>query len=65
MLIVAQLIKKFPTLFVSSALKMETVCFSETLASTNEYTWHQNPEEQHNYETPFLEFSPAHCYFLS
>jgi hypothetical protein len=26
-------------LFPSSALKMETVCFSETLTSTNESTW--------------------------
>jgi hypothetical protein len=31
----------------SSPLKMETVCFSETLASTNESTRRQNPEEEH------------------
>jgi hypothetical protein len=31
----------------SSALKMETVCFSETLASTYESIWHHNPEEHH------------------
>jgi hypothetical protein len=30
-----------------SALKMETVCFSETMASTNQPTWRQNPEEHH------------------
>jgi hypothetical protein len=28
-----------------SALKMETVCFSETLASTDKSTRRQNPEE--------------------
>jgi hypothetical protein len=27
------------------ALKMETVCFSKMLASTNKSTWCQNPEE--------------------
>jgi hypothetical protein len=26
---------------------METVCFSETLASTDKSTRHQNPEEHH------------------
>jgi hypothetical protein len=31
----------------SSALKMETVYFPETLASTDESTRHQNSEEQH------------------
>jgi hypothetical protein len=31
----------------TSALKMETVCFSETLASTDESTQCQNPEEHH------------------
>jgi hypothetical protein len=30
------------------ALKMVTVCFSETLASTDESTRRQNPEEQHH-----------------
>jgi hypothetical protein len=28
---------------------METVCFSETLASTDQSTWCQNPEEHHHY----------------
>jgi hypothetical protein len=28
-------------------LKMETVCFSETLAFTYESTWCQNPEHHH------------------
>jgi hypothetical protein len=28
---------------VTSALKMETACFSETSAPTCKYTWHQNP----------------------
>jgi biopolymer transport protein ExbB/TolQ len=32
----------------SSALKMETVCFSETLASTDESTWSQNLGEHHH-----------------
>jgi hypothetical protein len=27
---------------------METVCFSETLASANMSIWHQNPEEHHH-----------------
>jgi hypothetical protein len=31
-----------------SALKMETVCFSETLATTDESTRRQNPEEHHH-----------------
>jgi hypothetical protein len=31
----------------TSALKMEIVCFSETLASTDESTRRQNPEEYH------------------
>jgi hypothetical protein len=30
------------------ALKMETVCSSETLASTDESTQRQNPEEKHH-----------------
>jgi hypothetical protein len=30
------------------ALKKVTVCFSETLASTDEPTRRQNPEEQHH-----------------
>jgi hypothetical protein len=33
----------------AEALKMETVCFfSETLESTGESTWRQNPEEHHH-----------------
>jgi hypothetical protein len=32
---------------VDSALTMETVCFSETLASTDESIRRQNPEEEH------------------
>jgi hypothetical protein len=32
----------------TSALKMETVCFSETLASIDEYTRRQNQEQQHH-----------------
>jgi hypothetical protein len=31
----------------ASALKMETVCFSETLVSTYKSTWHYNPEDKH------------------
>jgi hypothetical protein len=31
----------------SSALKMEIVCFSETLVSTYKSTWYHNPEGQH------------------
>jgi hypothetical protein len=34
-----------PGSFAASALKMETVCFSKTMASTNESTWHRNQEE--------------------
>jgi hypothetical protein len=26
---------------------METASFSETLASTNQFTWHLNPKEHH------------------
>jgi hypothetical protein len=33
----------------TSAQKMATVCFSETLASTDESTRRQNPEEQHQH----------------
>jgi hypothetical protein len=31
----------------ASVMKMETVCFSETLASTDESARRQNPEEHH------------------
>jgi hypothetical protein len=34
--------------FRASALKMEIVCFSETLASTNQSTWCLHPREHHN-----------------
>jgi hypothetical protein len=30
---------------------METVCFSETLASTDESSWRQNPEEKHDHNS--------------
>jgi hypothetical protein len=30
----------------TSALNMETVCFSELLVSTYKSTWHYNPEEK-------------------
>jgi hypothetical protein len=33
---------------VISALNMETLCFSETLASTDKPTGRQNPEEHHH-----------------
>jgi hypothetical protein len=29
-------------------VSMETVCFSEMLASTDKSVWHQNPEEYHH-----------------
>jgi hypothetical protein len=31
----------------NEALKMETVCFSETLLSTYMFTWRYNLEDQH------------------
>jgi hypothetical protein len=34
-------------------LKMETVCFSETLASTDESTRRQNPEQHRHYGDPY------------
>jgi hypothetical protein len=34
---------------VVEALKMETVCFSEMLASTDELTRRKNPEEEHHH----------------
>jgi hypothetical protein len=42
--------------FRASALKMETVCFSEKLASTDESTRRQNPEEHHHHhhQLPYL-----------
>jgi hypothetical protein len=36
------------SLHINSALKMETVCFSKTLASIDESTWCQDPEEHHH-----------------
>jgi hypothetical protein len=38
----------------SSALKMETVCISETLASTDESTWRQKPEEHYHEKSKFF-----------
>jgi hypothetical protein len=35
----------------TSALKMETVCFSERLAYTDESTRLQNPEVHHQYDS--------------
>jgi hypothetical protein len=34
---------------ITSALKMEAVCFSKTLASTDQSTQCQNPEEHYHY----------------
>jgi hypothetical protein len=34
-------------LSLSSGLKMETVCFSEMVASTDKSAWRQNPEEHY------------------
>jgi hypothetical protein len=31
----------------TSALKMETVCFSKMMASTCQSTWRQNPDHHH------------------
>jgi hypothetical protein len=38
----------FPS-FVTSALKMETICVSETLTSTYKPTRRRNPKRQHKY----------------
>jgi hypothetical protein len=38
---------KLNILSPSSALKIETVCFTETLADTDESAWRQNPENRH------------------
>jgi hypothetical protein len=38
-----------PTFRRNIALSMETVCFSETVISTYESTWRQNPEQQHRH----------------
>jgi hypothetical protein len=38
----------FPNI-ANSALKMETICFSETVASTDESTRRQNPEDHHHH----------------
>jgi hypothetical protein len=43
--------KLFPVEFqraLTLAMKMETVCFSETLVSIDESTQRQNPEEHHH-----------------
>jgi hypothetical protein len=41
---------------VTSALKMETVRFSETLASTSQFTRRPNPEEHHHYPNHVYEY---------
>jgi hypothetical protein len=41
------------SIFRAEMLKMETVCFSESLVSTYESTQHHNPEEQYRH--------PEHC----
>jgi hypothetical protein len=45
----------FPSI-VTSALKMETVRVSETLASTSKPTRHLNPEEHDHYVITYLLF---------
>jgi hypothetical protein len=45
--------KHFGETYPSSALKMETVCFSEVLISIHKSTHHYNPEGQHRH-TVFL-----------
>jgi hypothetical protein len=54
----------------SSALKMETVCFSETLAYTGEFKLRRNPEAHHhhprrreNIKSDILSYD--HPFFLS
>jgi hypothetical protein len=45
---------------------METVCFSETLASTDESTRRRNPEERHHHEAnDVILSSPVSSYCLS
>jgi hypothetical protein len=46
----------------SSALKMETVCFSETLASTDESTRLQNPEDHHHHHLHRRENLKSHVF---
>lgn len=36
-------------IFMAEFLRIETVCFSESLVSTNKYTRCYNPEEQHQH----------------
>jgi hypothetical protein len=36
--------------FATSSLKMEAVCFSETLETTDKSTRRQNPEEHHDFQ---------------
>jgi hypothetical protein len=45
--------------FVSSALKMETIFISETLATTNETTRSQNPKH-HHHQTNLSEILKSH-----
>jgi hypothetical protein len=44
---------------VTSALKMETACFSETLASTYESARHRNQERHGNHQSSFISHSPC------
>jgi hypothetical protein len=49
---------------VTSALKMETVRFSETLASTSQSTWRPNPEKHYQYfHSKFYMKSNLHLLF--
>jgi hypothetical protein len=41
---------------LTSSLKMETVCFCETLVSTYKPKWRYNPEEQHRHEVKMAEY---------
>jgi hypothetical protein len=45
---------KFDILMVVKTLKMEIVCFSETLEYAYEYTRCYNPEEQHRQKANYL-----------
>jgi hypothetical protein len=50
---------------VTSALKMETVLFSETLASASQSTRRPNPEEHHKYILLFTKrFNCVFAYLL-
>jgi hypothetical protein len=61
------------SLLITSALKMETACFSEMLISTNQSTQHLNPKDHHpnghhhenlksyNYKMTLIEDDPSLC----